>query len=70
MTDDRITVSAEVIDAINGELAYVTTLQEQGRADAEDYGIEGQLLNLNTYTRRANDAWVNNATSEPSRHKI
>ena len=55
-------LTPEVIDAINGELAYVATLQEQGRADKGHYGTEGQLLTLNTYARKAIDAWVMNAS--------
>jgi hypothetical protein len=53
-------MTPEVIAAIDGELAYVATLQDQGRSDAVHYGTEGQLLTLSTYTRRAVDAWVNN----------
>ena len=53
-------LTTEVIDAINGELAYTATLQEQGRSDAIHYGTEGQLLTLESYARKAREAWVNN----------
>lgn len=53
-----------VIDAINGELQYQATLLDQGRADSTDYGVEGQLVMLAVYTRRAQEAWTNNAGSE------
>lgn len=70
MTDEKLELTPEVISAINGELAYVATLQEQGRADASDYGVTGQLLTLSTYTRKAVDAWVNNGTEEESLHGL
>lgn len=70
MTDEELVLTPEVISAINGELAYVATLQEQGRADANDYGVEGQLLTLSTYSTYAINAWVNNPTCEPALHEL
>ncbi len=60
----KLILTPEVIDAINGELAYTGSLVSLGRADEYHYGTEGQLLTLNTYARKAIDAWVNNATDE------
>lgn len=59
-----IKMSSTVIEAINGELQYQATLMDQGRADNTDYGVEGQLTTLAVYTRRAQEAWTDNATSE------
>ena len=70
MKKTELRLTPEVIDAINEELAYTETLQAQGRADREDYGVEGQLLTLSTYTRRAVDAWVNNAGPEQAKHEL
>lgn len=66
----KIQLTLEVIDAINSELAYAGTLQDQGRADADEYGVEGQLITLSTYTRRALDAWTNNASDEQAKHEL
>ncbi len=62
-----IQLTTEVISAINGELAYTETLQDQGRADATDYGTEGQLITLKVYTDEALVAWTKNASSEQAR---
>lgn len=70
MKKHGLRVTSEVLSAINGELAYTETLQDIGRADAEDYGVEGQLITLATYTRRAQDAWTNNATNSPALHEL
>ncbi len=63
-------ITTEVVTAINEELAYTATLQEQGRSDAVHYGTEGQLLTLNTYARKAIDAWVNNPSDEQALHQL
>jgi hypothetical protein len=63
-------MTPEVIAAIDGELAYVATLQEQGRSDAVHYGTEGQLLTLDVYARRARDAWVNNPSDSEALHEL
>jgi len=57
----KIEMSQQVIDAINGELAYQSTLEGSGRADARDHGVEGQLVTLNVYLRKAEEAWAHNA---------
>ncbi len=53
-----ITMSETVIDAINGELAYQSTLQGSGRADAVEHGVAGQLVTLSVYTNEAMVAWA------------
>lgn len=58
-----IEMSPTVINAINGELQYQSTLTVRGRADSTDYGVEGQLITLAVYTRRAQEAWTDNAGS-------
>jgi hypothetical protein len=60
----EISMSQSVIDAINEELAYQSTLQGSGRADAHDHGVAGQLVTLNVYTQEANLAWAKTAGDE------
>jgi hypothetical protein len=59
-----VAMTPEVIDAINGELVYQSTLQGSGRADAQDHGVAGQLVTLRAYMRKAEDAWVRAAGDE------
>ena len=59
-----------VIDAINGELKYQTTLPEQGRSDNIDHGVEGRLLTLDVYTRKAIEAWVSNPGTDKALHGL
>lgn len=59
-----ITMSQPVIDAINEELAYQSTLQGSGRADAREHGVEGQLVTLQVYTQEAMVAWTKSAGDE------
>lgn len=66
MNIKKLQLIPEVIDAINEELEYVSTLSDIGRADAEDYGVEGQLLALKVYTDLAIEAWVNNSGPDQS----
>jgi hypothetical protein len=61
-----VTMTPEVIEAINEELAYQSTLKGSGRADARDHGVEGQLVTLATYVRKAEDAWTLSAGDEPA----
>ncbi len=60
-----ITMSQGVIDAINGELAYQSTLQGS-RADAVDHGVAGQLVTLQVYTNEALVAWTKHGVEGPS----
>jgi hypothetical protein len=59
-----VTMTPEVIEAINEELAYQSTLQGSGRADAREHGVEGQLVTQATYVRKAVDAWALSAGDE------
>lgn len=59
-----ITMSLPVITAINEELAYQATLPDSGRADAKDHGVSGQLVTMERYLRKANDAWTDNPGEE------
>lgn len=61
---EAITLTPEVINAINEELAYQATLQGSGRADARDHGVEGQLVTLSVYKHEAEVAWAKNAGDE------
>lgn len=70
MLTDKIKLTPEVIEAINEELDYQSDLPEVDRADRVDYGVAGQLVTLNTYTRKANDAFTNNAGLEASLHAL
>lgn len=57
----EIALTPEVITAINEELAYQSTLEGSGRADAVDHGVAGQLVALNVYTQEAMVAWAKTA---------
>lgn len=60
----EIVVTEEVINAINEELAYQSSLPGSGRADATPHGVPGQLVTLGVYVNEANVAWVKNAGDE------
>ena len=69
--DERVMeLTPEVIDAINEELAYIATLNDQGRSDGIHHGTEGQLLTLNVYARKAVEAWVMNPSEEQALHEL
>jgi len=59
-----IIMSQAVIDAIDGELFYQSTLQGSGRADALEHGVAGQLVTLAVYVREAEAAWAKQAGDE------
>lgn len=59
-----VSMSAEVIKAINDELAYQSTLEGSGRADALDHGVAGQIVTLNVYVQEANVAWTKHKGDE------
>tara|TARA_Y100000034_G_scaffold84799_1_gene101722 strand:+ start:242 stop:526 length:285 start_codon:yes stop_codon:yes gene_type:complete len=61
-----IAMSQDVIDAINGELSYQSTLEGSGRADAEEHGVAGQLVTLAVYVREAEVAWTKHAGCDPA----
>lgn len=60
----EISITPEVIEAINEELVYQSTLQGSGRADAVVHGVAGQLVALGVYFNEANIAWTKNAGDE------
>jgi hypothetical protein len=63
----EITMTPEVIDAINGELAYQSTIGiEVGRPNATDHGVAGQLVVLDVYTKEAMLAWAKSPGDEPA----
>ena len=66
MTDETLELTPEVISAINGELAYQATLVSHDRADGQEYGVPGQLVVLERYTRKTLDAWADNGSNEPA----
>lgn len=69
--DQRVlTMTPDVIEAINEELAYVATLSDIGRSDTVHYGTAGQLLTLSTYTQRAIDAWTENPGNDGALHNL
>lgn len=55
-----LAITQEVIDGVNGELSYQSILQDSGRADAREHGVEGQLVTLKVYADEAMVAWVKN----------
>ena len=64
MDDRKLELTPEVIDALNEELAYQTTLIDQNRTDGIHYGTAGQLLTLTLYADKAIQAWVNNPSDD------
>ncbi len=70
MDTREIRATAEVVKAINEELAYTATLSAQGRSDEVYYGLPGQLLTLQRYARKALDAWVDNPGNDEALHEL
>ena len=70
MNQAKLTLTQEVIEAINEELDYQSRLPDMGRADRHDYGVEGQIITLERYTRKVIDAWTDNATAGPALHEL
>ena len=66
----EIQLTDEVIDAINGELQYVATLNDQARSDEAHHGTEGQLLTLKVYVDKAIAAWVKNPGDGKALHEL
>ena len=64
MLSRPIHLTDEVIEAIDGELNYQASLGGTARADDVDHGVEGQLVSLNVYIRKAQEAWIDNAGPE------
>jgi len=56
-----------VIAAIDSELEYQNLLT---RTDGKDHGVAGQLVALNTFARKANDAWTNSAGEDAALHAL
>lgn len=65
-----IKLSQPTIDAINDELEYVSRLSDAGRSDEVHYGTAGQILTLQTYARKALDAWVANPGNDQALHEL
>lgn len=61
MNPNPLRMTHNTICAINGELTYQSDLPRLGKADNLDHGIEGQLVTLAVYTRRAQEAWTDSA---------
>jgi len=56
-----------VIAAIDSELEYQNLLT---RTDGKDHGVAGQLVTLERYARKANDAWTDNAGENEALHAL
>lgn len=65
-----ISISQDTAEAINEELAYIGRLSSIGRSDEVHYGTAGQLLTLQTYARKALDAWVMNPGNDQCLHEL
>lgn len=59
-----IMMTEEIVEALNEEFEYQSTLQGSGRADAREHGVEGQLVTLQAYTQQAMIDWAKNAGDE------
>lgn len=64
MDTEKIQLTPEVIGAINEELAYQNEMAGTPRASTRDNGLAGQLVTLDTYTRKAIDSWTNQSQNE------
>lgn len=65
-----IQMSDGVIEALNEELAYQSTLPDSGRADAVDHGVAGQLVTLQVYTNEALVAWTKTKGDAAALHAL
>ena len=70
MDSENICLTQEVIYILNDELRYQNRMSGTPRADSQDDGVAGQVLVLQTYARKANDAWVNNAGNVQALHEL
>jgi hypothetical protein len=59
--------SQHVVDAIDAELHYQNNLPI---SDGNNNGVAGQLVTLERYTRKALDAWTDNAGDLQSLHGL
>lgn len=55
-----------VIKAIDGELDYIESLSDMGRADEKDAGVAGQLVTLNVYLQKAQALYCDHAGDRPA----
>jgi len=58
-----------VIAAIDSELEYQNLLTSN-RTDGKDHGVAGQLVTLERYVRKANDAWTDSAGEDDALHAL
>lgn len=70
MDNRKLWITNDIINAIDDELEYIGTLNDQGRSDGEHHGIAGQLLTLKHYTDRAMALWVMNRGSDDALHEL
>ncbi len=71
MDTQQVQLTPEVIAALNEELAYQNSIAGTSRADdINDNGVAGQVITLNTYARKANDAWALNAGDEKALNEL
>ncbi len=70
MKNRNVNISVRVMNAIDEELAYIDSMEDSDRADGDDNGLPGQLVTLDTYSRRALDAWTNNRGDIPALHEL
>ena len=63
-------LSQSLIEAIDRELRYQSTLQGSGRADAVEHGIEGQIVTLIEYQTEVVHRWTREAGDEPALDSI
>jgi hypothetical protein len=70
MDNEKIQLTQEVIDGINGELEYQNQLAGSARADKTDSGVIGQIATAETYLAKARDEWVLNRGDDESLEQI
>ena len=70
MDNKEAKLTKEVIDVINEELAYQTSLSGTSRADNIDHGIAGRLVTIQAYLNKAQEAWVMEPGYESALHNL
>lgn len=70
MDNKETQLTQEVIDAINEELTYQTSLSGTKRADDIDHGIAGRLVTIQAYLNKAQEAWVMEPGYESALHNL
>lgn len=70
MKKGPVVITDDVVRLIQEELSYQDSMAGTDRANTGDNGVAGQLVILERYTRKAVDAWTDNAGDENALHEL